>query len=100
MSNTQKQKRRKYPPEFKAQAIELAKEIGAKGAAEKIGIKNPQSLSNWIRSSKKIDEDHEFRNLETARAEIKRLRKDLDYEKESVSILKDAAAFFCREKSK
>ena len=95
-----KKTRNSYSPEFKAEAIELAKEIGAKQAAEKLGIESFQTLAAWVRYSKKMDEDAEFRELEEAKAEIKRLRKELDSEKKAVAILKDAAAFFCQDNQK
>lgn len=92
--------RTSYSREFKEQAIELAKEIGTPEAAEKLGIKSAQTLGAWVRYSKKMDTDSEFRELEEAKAEIKKLRKELDKEKKSVAILKDAAAFFCQDQLK
>ena len=64
----------------------MAKEIGAKQAAEKLGIESFQTLAAWVRYSKKMDEDAEFRELEEAKAEIKRLRKELDSEKKAEAI--------------
>ena len=85
-----------YSTEFKSQAIELAKEIGAEKAAEKLGIGNHQTLGAWVRYSKKVDGNQDFRELEKLREENKRLKKELEYEKRSVAILKDATAFFCQ----
>lgn len=100
MKKLQKRPRKSYPPEFKAQAIELAKEIGIAEAASKLGMNNVQSLGNWVRYDQKIAQDAEFRELEDARSEIKRLKKELEIEKKSVSILKSAAAFFCQDQLK
>ena len=89
--------RRSYSPEFKKQAIELAKEMGSKQAAEKLGISNFQTLGAWARYDKKMVEDAEFRTMEELKAENKKLKKELENEKKVVAILKDAAAFFCQE---
>ena len=97
MSKKTKKPRQSYSPEFKLEAIELAKEIGAKEAAEKLGIKSLQTISAWVRYSKKVEEDDSFRELEEAKKEIKRLKKELDIEKKSVAILRDATAFFCQD---
>lgn len=95
-----KKTKQQYSLEFKEQAIELAKEIGTSQAAKKLGIKNVQTLGAWIRYSKKLSENREFSDLEEARKEIKRLKKELSEEKKSVAILKDAAAFFCQDQKK
>ena len=95
---SQKKKNRKsYSPELKAQAIELAKEVGTKKAAERLGIENAQTLGAWVRYDKKINESEEFRELEAAKKEIKRLRKELESKEKDMAILKDAAAFFCQD---
>ena len=95
MSEKKSKTRTRYSEEFKAQAIELAKEIGSKEAAEKLGIKNFQTLAAWLRYSQKIEEDDSFRELERLRSENKRLMRELETERKSVAILKDATAFFC-----
>jgi len=100
MAQKKKKTRKSYSPEFKEKAIELAKEIGTREAAEKLGVESYQTLGAWVRYAKKMDEDAEFRELEEAKAEIKKLRKELDSEKKAVSILKDAAAFFCQDQLK
>lgn len=100
MKKKQRKTRKSYSSEFKAQAIELAKEIGATEAAEKLGIESPQTLGAWLRYSKKMEQDQEFRELEEAKKEIKRLRRELESEKKSVAILRDAAAFFCQDQWK
>ena len=92
--------RKSYSQEFKTQAIELAKELGSKNAAEKQGIKNFQSLAAWVRYSKKMAEDEEFRTMEQLKVEVKKLRKELAGERQNVAILKDCARFFCMENGK
>ena len=93
MSKKKGKARKSYPPEFKAEAVELAKEIGLKRASEKLGIGSPQVLGAWSRHAKKLEEDADFRNLEALRAENKWLKRELEVERKSVAILKDAAAF-------
>ena len=92
--------RKSYSEEFKTQAIELAKELGAKKAAEKLGISNFQTLAVWVRYSKKMTEDEEFRTTEQLKIEVKKLRKELADERQNVAILKDCARFFCTENGK
>jgi transposase-like protein len=62
MKQMKRKKRETYSSEFKKQAIELAKELGTKAAAEKLGIEQFQTLGAWVRYSKKIDTDDEFRD--------------------------------------
>ncbi len=100
MKKEQKNTRKSYSPEFKREAIDLAKDIGATAAAQKLGLSSPQALGAWIRYDKRITEDAEFQELEEARKEIKRLRKELESEKKAVAILRDAAAFFCQDQLK
>lgn len=96
MKKDKKQNRKSYSEEFKNQAIDLAKEIGTKEAAEKLGINGHQTIGAWLRYSKKMEENLEFRELEEAKAEIKKLRKEAAEDKKVIAILKDAAAFFCQ----
>ena len=97
MKKQTKKTRKSYPSDFKEQAIQLAREIGTKEAAEKLGIESVQTISAWVRYSKKLNENQEFRELEEAKAEIKKLRKQAEEDKKVIAILKDAAAFFCQD---
>lgn len=96
MKKKQNKTRKSYSPEFKREAIDLAKEIGATAAAEKLGVESPQTIGAWLRYDKKIAEDAEFKEIEQLRAENKQLRRELQSEKKAVAILRDAAAFFVR----
>ena len=100
MGTMKKKNRKSYNQDFKGQAVELAGEIGAKDAAEKLGIENVQTLSAWIRYSKKMEEDADFKDIERLKAENKKLKKELESEKKAVAILKDATAFFCQDRLK
>ena len=86
-----------YTEEFKKQALELARELGTKKAAEKLGILWPQTLAKWVKHARKMEEDGEFRSSEELKAENKKLKKELAEERKITAILKDAAAFFCME---
>ncbi len=100
MKKETKRTKASYSKEFKEKAVELAKEIGSSQAAQKLGIEKVQTLGAWIRYSKKMDEDSEFRGLEEAKEEIKKLKKELLEEKKITAILKDATAFFCQDRLK
>jgi transposase-like protein len=97
---TTKRTKNSYSTDFKTSAIELAKQIGTQQAADKLGIKSIQTLSAWIRYSKKLDSDDEFRDIEKLKAENKKLKKELESEKKITAILKDATAFFCQDRLK
>ena len=99
MKNMKKNNRAHYSPEFKEQAVKLADDIGVKEAAQKLGV-SLQSLGNWCRHAKKLENDSEYREIEELRAEVKKLKKELDVEKRSVAILQDAARFFCLNQEK
>jgi transposase len=100
MKKNNKEKRQSYSTEFKASAVELAEEIGPKEAAEKLGIKNTQTLTTWIKHSNRMELDDEYRDTEQLKAEIKQLKKELLKEKKVTAILKDATAFFCQDQLK
>ena len=71
MTKEQKKRTKKhYTPEFKEQAIELAKETGAQEACDKLGITSYQTLCNWIRYAKKVETNEEFRELEELKKEL------------------------------
>jgi transposase-like protein len=95
------QSRSSYTPEFKRQAIDLAHELGSvPEAAEKLGIKNFQTLAAWVRQDKKKSTDTAHKELLEMKEENKRLKKELEKEKKVTAILRDAAAFFCQENQK
>ena len=89
MSTKKMKSRKTYTSEFKAQAIDLAKKLGVKNAAEKWGILGHQTLAAWVRYDKKISSDKEFRSSE----ELKKVKEDKN---KIIAILKDATVFFAR----
>ena len=100
MKKNDKEKRQNYSSDFKVKAVELAEEIGPSETARKLGIKNIQTLTNWIKHSNKMELDDDYRNIEELKAEVKQLKKELTKEKKITAILKDATAFFCQDQLK
>ena len=90
-------KKEKYSEEFKRKAIELAGEIGAKEAVEKLGLSNPQTIGSWKRYLLPNEEKEKKQDIASLLEEVKRLKKELAYEKRSVAMLREATAFFSKE---
>lgn len=90
----------KYPPEFRAEAVELVRTSGRPRVqvAKSLGISD-NTLRNWVqadRDARTRAEDPDGLS-ESERAELARLRRenaDLRLDRE---ILRKAAAFFARE---
>ena len=88
---------RRYPPEFRQRAVELARqrEQPLRQLASDLGISD-QTLHNWVKQAD-IDEGQRDGLTTEERAELVRLRRAnrlLEMENE---ILKRAAAYFARE---
>jgi transposase len=86
-----------YPPEFRARAVELARERAKPIAqiAKELGIAD-SCLRNWLRQAD-IDQGHREGLTTEERKELVKLRREnrtLAMEKE---ILKRAAAYFAKE---
>jgi len=87
-----------YPPEFRAEAIRLARSGDRKlsEVADDLGV-SQQSLRNWARQAD-LDEGRRDDGLTTEdRAELARLRREYRMLREERDILKRAAAFFAKE---
>ncbi|HZD22632.1 MAG TPA: transposase [Acidimicrobiia bacterium] len=84
--------RRKFTPEFKAEAVEMVKASDGKIAkvARELGISDT-SLGNWVRQAR--DEENGAPTAEE-RAEIRELRRELDRTRRERDILAKAVAFF------
>ncbi len=93
-------KKRFYDTSFKAQSVALAEEIGVKKTKEKLGIKNEQTLGNWVKKKNKKNAADSDAEASALREEIKKLKKELDKEKKITAILKDATIFFCQDQQK
>jgi transposase len=93
------QTRRKFTPEFKQQALELAQELGSfNEAARQLGIRD-SLLHNW-KAKFKVPPSSKVKTAQVAMAEaeeLKRLRKENEELKKVNYILKKAAAFFSQD---
>ena len=86
-------RQKKYSPEFKARAVELAKEVGnIAEAARKLGV-GKGVLHRWIYAGdapmpvQDLSTEEKLRHLEKENAELKKAN----------FILKQAAAFFSQD---
>ena len=88
----------RYPEEFKAEAIQLARSFPEKSVrqlAYELGIAD-QTLRNWIRQAE-IDHGEREGLTTKEREELRQLRKENRILREEREILKKAAAFFAKE---
>lgn len=90
--------RRKFTPEYKAEAVELVINSGRPIAeiARDLGI-NEGTLGNWVNMAKKRGEFKEKPLDIDERAELKGLRDENRRLKMEREILKKAAAWFAKE---
>jgi transposase len=87
-----------YPPEFRAEAVRLARQEGntISGVARDLGV-SFESLRHWIRQAD-LDEGRRSDGLTTEdREELTRLRRRVKVLEQERDILKKAAAFFAKE---
>lgn len=84
-----------YPPEFKAQIVQVARE-GEKSyvdIAKEFGL-SPTSVANWVREADTREKHGGLSGDE--RAELLALRRELKKKDEELDILGKALAFFAR----
>lgn len=91
----------RYPAEFKAEAIALARTSGRKKKeiAESLGI-SEQTIYAWLRADDEARRERtpvDERLSDEEREELKRLRKENASLREDREILRKAAAYFARE---
>lgn len=86
-----------YPPEFRAEAVRLAREPGysIRRVAMDLGISN-ESLRRWVMQAD-VDQGDSPGLTTDERAELVRLRRENRTLRTEREILKKAAAFFARE---
>jgi transposase len=86
-----------YPPEFRAEAVRLARQAGhsIRSVASYLGIAN-ESLRRWVIQAD-IDRGEAAGLTSDERAELVRLRRENRTLRIEREILKKAAAFFARE---
>ena len=85
-------RRRKFTPEFKAEAVRLVEASGGNIAkvAKELGVYD-STLGNWVRDARSSGGDGPSVQ---ERAEIRELRKELDRVARERDILAKAVAFF------
>jgi transposase len=87
-----------YPPEFRAQAIDLARSTGKPIAqvAQDLGL-HAETLRLWVRQAERDDGVRQEGLTTTERDELRQLRRENRILQEEREILKKAAAFFATE---
>lgn len=86
--------RKRYAPEFKQDALELAGKIGVSNAARKLNI-SLSCLQRWkCQKNIPIEKSQDVLKLQK---EVKKLKKELAEKRATVEILKKATAFFSKE---
>lgn len=90
----------KYPPEFRAEAVELVKSSGRPVAevARSLDLSDT-TLGNWVkadRERRERDADPDALT-ESEHDELKRIRKESAQLRVDLEILRKAAAYFARE---
>ena len=88
----------RYPEEFKAEAVQLARSLPEKSIrqlAYELGIAD-QTLRNWIKQAEINRGEREGLTTEE-REELGKLRRENKILREEREILKKAAAFFAKE---
>ncbi len=98
----QKPKRR-FSPEFKAEAVRMVREAEGKrtvhAIASELGV-FPNSLQSWVNQAKREKGPPSTSRLSVEeRAELKQLRREVETLRMEREILKKAAAFFAKENS-
>lgn len=94
-------KRRKFTPEFRAEAVKLVTETGrpvAQVAAE-IGV-GAQLLGRWVKLSQPADQEADRALDVSERVELERLRKENADLRLDRSFLKKAAVFFASDQNR
>jgi transposase len=94
---SKRRSRRPYPPEFKAEAVELYRASG-RSLAQVAGDLDIaiESLRSWVKQSE-IDAGEREGLTTDEREELKRLRRENARLRQEREILKRAAAFFAKE---
>jgi|688.fasta_scaffold1236297_1 transposase len=86
-------KRKKYSPQFKDQALELASKEGVAQAAKDLGLKESQ-LYSWRASQRKYGTPLE--EQKSQEAQLASLKREVNRLEEENAFLKKAAAYFAK----
>jgi len=94
----ERQSRRQYTDEYKAQAVSLTESLGLAGAARKLGI-SAKTIANWVRSGSPgaTVSAGTRRSVNELEAEVSRLRAENSTLRQERDFLKKATAFFAKE---
>mgnify|MGYP001263885377 CR=1 FL=1 len=89
---------KRYPPEFKDEAVRQVVERGYSVAevADRLGV-STHSLHKWVKAVKPDKTDQQAAELVDAKSEILKLRAQLRRVEEERDILKKAARYFAQE---
>ena len=102
---------REYTPEYKAEAVKLAQEIGSKRAAEELGVPKG-TIGTWVHKAKlgEIDLGIGQQNpkggltlaaeLQTCRERLKQQDKEIARLKKENAFLEEASTFFAASRQK
>ena len=88
-----------YTKEFREQAILLSDEIGAKKAAEQLGVVY-STLVDWRKLRNSMKKEKAAVSTEPLTEREKKLMKEIAELKEANEILKDAMSFFVKDRRK
>ncbi len=88
--------KRRYSPEFRAEAVRLVKTSGKPmtQVAKELGIPE-SSLAGWLKAAEQAEQKDAL--TENEREELKRLRRENERLQQEREFLKKAAAFFAKE---
>jgi transposase len=105
----ERKQRRQYTPEFEAEAVKLADEVGINKAAKRLGVPGA-TMSNWATRRRRVPlpgagepapggaaNGVVRRPTGELEAEVARLRRELANARLDNEILRKAAAYFARE---
>jgi transposase len=89
---------RRYPPEFKRDAVELWRASGRSVAevSRELGV-SEVSLAAWVREAEKTSTTKEAQQAEADREEAARLRKRAKELEQEIEILKRFTAYWVKE---
>lgn len=87
---------RRFSEDFKQEAINFAKEVGAKKAAGELGV-GYSTLKKWQLESKAKKSTPENASYEDLVKEIRKLKKELGYMNKINEVLKKSTAIFSKD---
>jgi transposase len=91
------QQRRRFSPQFKAEAVQLVIETGRPIAqvARELGVVE-QTLGNWVKAWRDANPEPETALSPVERARVKEMEDEIRRLRMENEVLKKAAAFFAR----